>query len=154
MQALRFTEKPDYLYLKGIFCDLLYIYYDQPFSFDWNLKNPLDSIKNIREDPESIRKQKYEKVLNNNKIAYIFTDSMTEDEVKGNKFKIDYQEPENRITEEYHSEQEDKTKEGNKEKTLDISYDGKSNSDKTEENSFYDSKELDMFINSMYTPNN
>jgi hypothetical protein len=48
VQSLRFTERPDYEYLKGIFTELLFIYYKSPFCLDWNLQNNTEQISNVK----------------------------------------------------------------------------------------------------------
>ena len=47
VRNLRFDERPNYEFLKGLFIDLLFSLYSKDFYFDWTLRYP-DDAKNIK----------------------------------------------------------------------------------------------------------
>jgi casein kinase 1 len=49
VKNLRYDERPDYNFLKGLFIDLLFSLYMEKFYYDWTLKNP-DEPPNLRID--------------------------------------------------------------------------------------------------------
>jgi hypothetical protein len=48
VRNLRFDERPDYNFLKGIFTNLLYQLYNEEFLFDWVLEVPIIEAPNVR----------------------------------------------------------------------------------------------------------
>ena len=47
VRNLRFDERPDYNFLKGIFTNLLYHLYIEDFMFDWVLQVPIVECPNV-----------------------------------------------------------------------------------------------------------
>jgi hypothetical protein len=47
VKNLRFDERPDYNFLKGIFTNLLYQAYLEDFMFDWILPIPVIEAPNV-----------------------------------------------------------------------------------------------------------
>lgn len=112
----------------------------------------------IRPDPDSIRKQKEMLLHNKNKMAYIFTNSLTEEELNKKKIesnlKVDNKLAEKDKEEDVNykikiemndSRNNDFDKEDNRDDSIE-------NTDQTEENSFYDEGDLINLINNYYKP--
>lgn len=47
VKNLRFDERPDYAFLKGIFTNLLVSTYNEEFTFDWFLEVPILEAPNV-----------------------------------------------------------------------------------------------------------
>lgn len=47
VKNLRFDERPDYNYLKGIFTNLLSSLYTEEYLFDWVLEVPIEEAPNV-----------------------------------------------------------------------------------------------------------
>lgn len=52
VRNLRFNEKPDYNYLKTLFAELLFTYYIEKFYLDWGIQRPKEIPSNLRMDKE------------------------------------------------------------------------------------------------------
>ena len=74
VKSLRFDERPDYDFLKGLFTELLSSLYSEKFYYDWTLRYPDDAknviFQTINEDNENIiqkvnKDSKIEKKNNN-----------------------------------------------------------------------------------------
>jgi hypothetical protein len=50
VKNIRFDERPDYNFLKGLFIDLLFSMYNEKFLFDWTLPNQMDEPPNKRKN--------------------------------------------------------------------------------------------------------
>lgn len=48
VKNLKYNERPDYMFLKTLFIDLLNHFYTEKFVFDWNLPNPYEDPPNLK----------------------------------------------------------------------------------------------------------
>ena len=69
VKNIRFDERPDYNFLKGLFIDLLFLTYNEKFMFDWTLPNLTDEPPN-------------KKKLNNNNNNDSIVSNSIKDELK------------------------------------------------------------------------
>ena len=98
VKKLRFDERPNYEFLKGLFIDLLFSLYREQFIYDWTIRYP-DDASNIREDIIKSKKTKGVAKKNNNKAMTIGDDE--------NKYDYDYDDSENEEEEEEEEEEDD-----------------------------------------------
>ena len=77
VRALRFNERPNYMYLKGIFSELLFIFYLSPFLFDWNQIDINNELQNLRQNPEEIITKRNNETAVKNKLSYLLSSSQT-----------------------------------------------------------------------------
>lgn len=66
VKKLRFDERPNYEFLKGLFIDLLFSLYKEQFIYDWTMRYP-DDASNIRDDIIKSKKTKSGKRKDNRK---------------------------------------------------------------------------------------
>ena len=66
VKNLRFDERPNYEFLKGLFIDLLFSLYTEDFYYDWTLRYP-DDAKNIKYEQMKSGFTQINTVTNNNK---------------------------------------------------------------------------------------
>lgn len=66
VKNLRFDERPNYEFLKGMFIDLLFSLYTEDFYYDWTLRYP-DDAKNIKYEQMKSGFTQINTVTNNNK---------------------------------------------------------------------------------------
>lgn len=62
VKNLKYNERPDYNFLKGLLFDLLCAHYHEKYVFDWSLANPLEEPPNSKLE-SSIKKQNTKKYL-------------------------------------------------------------------------------------------
>ena len=89
VKSLRFDERPDYDFLKGLFIELLCSLYTEKFYYDWTLRYPDDAkniiIQTVKEESVDIiqkvnKDSKIEKKDNNNDSSSSMYDSEEEEE--------------------------------------------------------------------------
>jgi serine/threonine protein kinase len=71
VRNLKFTEKPDYFFLKGIFAELLFTYYMEKFYLDWTLPKPVDVPTNLRINKDISRKDLSNSNANKENVIFL-----------------------------------------------------------------------------------